>query len=226
MSTTYRIIKGYKVPSDLAEIIKRAAASWKQSDDYRWQFARDAYDVVGRYLPDATKALARSVGMNSVSSVEGYAKAWELRIALRHIDHLTPLDNLYVSHYVTVAKAWGGKVNQAGNDEELQTYALQWADEILHTASAEDWTIEQLRTMMKGEGVVDSWTNSVEKIISNIENHIINAPYFGVIEWKAVIAANIGKLFVRVLRWATGTDETEDEAIRSLSDRLLSDQTI
>jgi len=192
--------KGYKLPREAVEDIRAASKIWRDRDKTSWEFAEIAAKIVGKYIPDATLALTRSMNVTNPSTPQGYAKAWNLALDLdkAKINHHAPLANLFIGHYITV-----GKTYNAGN------ISLEEADKLLKEASKFDKPVDWVRSKLSGKTADnDSWINSARMEIDNIERHIINTSYLGVDESKATLAAKVGKVFIKVLRWAIGEEQS------------------
>lgn len=182
--------RGFKLPEGVVVDIKQATQAWKERDKKAWEFAKRAARVVGRYIPEATKALAFEMGTTSVSTPEGYAKAWALRCDLQAI-RKPFFEELYISHYITVGKSYGaGKID------------LDQAFEILHHCVQENLSVESLRALLAGRMGGDDWATSAERLQEQIERQLINAPFTGVDETKAAVVALLGKGFLKVIQWA------------------------
>lgn len=222
-----RLYNGFRLPVDVIEDIKAAKQEWGERDKRAWAFAARAARVVGRYIPDATQCLAVEMGVESPSTPEGYAKAhWlleELKGA-KYLKHAKPLPNLYISHYIVCGKAFYAKVG---------IWDLDQIDALLQEASKFKKPVEWVRGKFGNVSGADEYRYSVMKQIKSIEAHIINAPYTGVNEYKAVVLARLARVFVRFMRWAIdqrddpdqislATDQVND--LQSVTDIILGEE--
>lgn len=200
------------LPKDAIQIIDRGEKYWHDSDTSRWSFAEIAHIVVGKYIPYASEVLATRIGLD-VSSVQGYAKAYKLKVALKEIGHVAPLPNIFISHYIVCGKAFFARDSQ---------WTLQQIDELLRTANEWRKSVKWLRSKIGNVSEEDSYLNSISKTIADLEAHTIHAPYYGVPEYKAVIAARIATVLVKVLRWIqNGSDDVSAESIEREVDAFV-----
>lgn len=192
-----------KLPQEAFREIETAIRIWRSSDSARWNFALIAHNIVGKYIPYATELLAKGIGLD-VSSVQGYAKAHATKMALKDIGHKAPLENLYISHYIVCGKALFSKDSQ---------WDIQQINELLQEANRWGKPVSWLRSKIGNVSEEDSYLNSTSKTIADLEAHIINAPCYGVPEYKAVIASKVARVLVRVLRWIQSGEEYDSPEI-------------
>lgn len=202
-----REYRGVRLPVDVIQQIQSAGNEWRRIDKDRWGIAGQCEQIVGLYIPDATQALAAELGYSSASTPEGWAKASKLRRDLQTVKHDAPLAGLYFSHYVVAGKAYYSDTGGV---------SLDAIDKILRDANQYQQSVEWLRHRIRKEfGNVpeDSWENSARMQIKSIEAHIVNSPRLGVDSYKSRIAAQAGRVFVSVLRWAIGDAEVNQDVI-------------
>lgn len=221
--------KGLEIPEDILPILKQAKKVWIERDQKAWEFAELAYEIVGRYIPDLTRLLAREMGVDSVSTPEGYAKAWMLFIHMQNFGHQKPFENLFISHYITVGKAFSARLRDCEGNSQKEYQEILWAERILIDASNYCWSVEKLRSRLKQEpgAIEDSWKNSAYRMIDDIDAHIINAPRLGVNELRSSVATRVARLFINVLKWAVNeevkTPGVQRDDLKSLAEEICPD---
>ena len=219
----YKTYRGIRLPPDVIDEIRAAETAWIRRDQAAWDFAKQAFAIVGRNIPGATRLLAKVMGVDDVSTPEGYAKAEGLarEFAQMQIGKFYPYPNLFISHYIVMGKAYYAQINKG---EKSQKELLRWADELLKQASQFDWSVQKLRGKLSGKLPDDSWVNSANRFIESIETHIINAPQFDVPNpFRATIATKFATMFVKVLRWAlvpADEDPKRDQVERDVENML------
>lgn len=145
--------------------IEAAVKAWGKSNDNLWDFAEKAAPIVGK-RDGRTDVLAKRIG-RSVDSVEAYAKAWKLRekLLMRYPHYAEEwLDELYIGHFVPVARKWA-----AG------WITLTDCANYLNMAVKEHLSVDDLRTKLPSNDKTDS-AKMMKSDIKYLDKRYLKAP--------------------------------------------------
>jgi len=173
--------------------IKFAVEKWQKGEDYRFNFAVQAAEIVGKYEEGATLELAKQI-KRSITTVQNFSKVGNLWSAmLRAYPSQSEIirEELPVSFWLPVAR-------QYCNGEMTIDGAYSW----FNLCMKEGWTVEKFRSqlptsegrseMVKSVKQFEAW---LDRGMAFIESDLIHSPAFDV---NPVVY----KQFIRILKIA------------------------